>query len=122
MEAGVTVAVVVYAAAGRVVVCVATTVMGSVRVLGVAIRVRVAPRSVEGMADLREVMWTVGALGIRGSEKVTVLWLDGSAAPLLRVRAAGRGSLSAVAALATMSEWIGMAVRGALVVETVPVP
>ncbi len=122
MEAGGTVAVLVYAAAGEVVACVTTTVMGSVRVLGVAIRVRVAPRSLEGMTGLREVKWTGGALGIRGSEKVTVLWLDGSAAPLLTVRAAGRGSLSAVAALATMSEWVGMAVRGALAVETVPVP
>ncbi len=117
MEAGVTVAVVVYAAAGEVVVCVTTRVMGSVRVvLGVAIRVRVAPRSLEDMAGLREVVWTVGALGVRGSEKVTVLWLDGNAAPLLTVRAAGRGSLF------TLSEWVGMAVRGALAVETVPVP
>lgn len=58
MDAGVSVAVVVYPAVVRVVVYVITTVMGSVLALGV----HTVPRSLEGMAHLREAMWIVGVL------------------------------------------------------------
>lgn len=47
-----------------------------------------------------------------------VLWLDEDAAPSLTARTAGVGSLSALAALTTMS---GMAVTGALVVGTIAI-
>ena len=72
-------------------------------------------------------MRTVGAIGIRGFEKLKVLWLEGNAAPPLTVGIAGVGSLSALAALCTMSEAIiaepvGMAVTRALVFETIAVP
>lgn len=122
MEAKVTVAVVVYSAAVSVVVYVTTTVLGSVLVLRAALGVHALPRSVEGVAHLmgREVIRSVGALGVRGSVGM-VLWLDGDGAVPLTARTAGVGSLSALATAATVSESVDMAVTGALVGETIAV-
>lgn len=119
MEADVSIAVVVYPATVKVVVYVTTTVVRSVLALGAALGYCAAPRSPEGLAhSLMEVMRTVGALGIGGSEDPTVFWPDGDAATPLTVRTAGVGSFSA---LATKSGPGGMAVTVALVRGTVAV-
>lgn len=115
VEVSVAVAVAVYPAAVTVVVYVTATVMGSVLVLGAAVGIRTVLRPPESVVDLREVRWTVGALGIRESEIVTVLWLDGDAAPLLTATTAGVGSSSALKALVTMSKLVDMAVTSAFV-------
>lgn len=105
------------AVAVKVVVCVTTIVMtGSEVMLGAAPRVHAVFGSLEGMTSWREVTRTLGVFGIRGCEKVTLLWLyDDDAAPPLTVGKAGVGSLSALAALIGMSELVGTAVTGVLV-------
>ena len=115
VEVEVSVAVAVYPAAVTVVVYVTATVMGSVLVLGAAVGIHTVLRPPEIVVDLRGVRWTVGALGIRESEIVTVLWLDGDAAPLLTATTAGVGSSSALKALVTMSKLVDMAVTSAFV-------
>ena len=57
----------------------------------------------------------MGALGIRESEIVTVLALDGDAAPPLMATIASVGSSSALKALVTMSKLVDMAVTSAFV-------
>lgn len=115
MEAGVIVAVVVYPAAVKVVVYVSTRVMGSALGFGAAFGVHAVPGLLEGKAGSSEVVRSVGAFGTRGSEKGTVLWLDGNAAPPFTGRTVGVGLLSALVALGTMSEPVARAVAGALV-------
>lgn len=61
-EAEVSVAVVVYPAAVKVVVCVITTVMGSALVLVAALGVHVVPRSLEVMVNPRGVIRLVEEL------------------------------------------------------------
>lgn len=106
---GVIVAFVVYAAAVKV-------IMGSEVVLGAASGVHAVFGSLEGMISWREVVRTLEVFGIRGSEKVTALWLDDDdAAPPMTVETPGVDSLSALAALAGTSELVGMAATGVLV-------
>ena len=62
IEIEVSIAVVVYPAAIKVVVYVTTTVIRSVLVLGAAIGVHAVPGLLEGMVHLRESMWIVGEL------------------------------------------------------------
>lgn len=120
MKAGVIVAVTVYPAAVKVVVCVSTTVMGSSPVFGAAFEVQAIWGSLKGTAGFSEVV-SVGPLGTRGSENVTVLRLDGDAAPPLTGRTVGVVSLSALTALGTMPEPGAGAVAGAGVAWTIVV-
>lgn len=107
----VTVAVVVYATAVKLVTYVTAMASRTLLPLGAVIVVpHVVPRSLEG------------AFGGRGSENVAVLWMGGNVTAALAANMGGMGSLAALAGLAGVSELIGMAAPNALVGGTTAVP